>query len=113
MSGFNTFVKLHIATAIAELTWWLIGDIAEVSPGATDVDITATTGGPPGSSYKLWWGTSPTFMPEFDEKMDVANLVTFDMLFLTDWVRDYYYIESDSALAQSRTGIYKYLHEAP
>lgn len=111
LSGFNAMVRSFIDAVVGGDAWARIKNIAEASPGATDVDITAdaiVVG-----DYILHWGTSPTFMPESDTQTLSVGVVTFDMSGLVDGVIYYYYIDDDIASTVGRTGVYKYKHVAP
>jgi len=113
MSGFNTYIREHIAAAIATWTWEPMWNALEINPGATDVDITLEGIDNTLMQATLRWGTSPTFFPNSDPQTGSGALWTFDMSGLTDGVIYYYYIDITTAGAAGRTGIYKYKHVAP
>lgn len=113
MSGFNTMVQAHIKAYIDGGTWDVMNNAQEASPGATDVDVTVAAPAVGTPKATIYWGTSPTFMPNSEEVQASLGLWTFNPTGLVDGVTYYYTVISTEGTIYSRLGVYKYTHVAP
>lgn len=111
MSGFNAFVRSYIDALVAGDTWTSVVFSSYEAPGATTQDINLSVD--EDGSYKLYWGTSPTYMPNSDTQASAEGALQVTAASLTDGVIYYWYVEDNIASFTGRTGVFKFTHDAP
>ena len=111
LSGFNAMVRSFIDAVVGGDDWITMSNVVESAIQAAQVTITVDCS--QAGNYYLYWGTSPTFMPESEKIAQSGTTVVFTMDNLTDGVTYYYWIVDDVAAKYGRLGVYKYKHIAP
>jgi len=105
-SGFNMFVKLKIACAVALATWVPLVDCLVTAIGAAGATITIT--GTTGSTVKLYWGTSKTSMFNEEDMADDAGEYSVTLAACSATTKYYFYIVDTDVVDTARTGIYSF-----
>ena len=105
-SGFNMFVKLKIACAVAAETWVPLTTclVTEIGADGAQINITGTVG----STIKLYWGTSKTSMFNEEAMADDAGDYEVTLAACSATTKYYFYIVDETAANQARTGIYTF-----
>jgi len=105
-SGFNVFVKLKVACAVALETWVPLHTclVTAVAVDGAQINITGTVG----STIKLYWGTSKTSMFNEEAMVDTAGDYEVTLAACSASTKYYFYIKDTTAANQARTGIYTF-----
>jgi hypothetical protein len=104
MSGFNAFISRYILLVTAVIPWELLSDMLLTDPGVTT--IKADIKGSVGNGATIYWGTSPTFMPNSNVMAYAAGRYTYTMTGLTAGVRYYMRVLVTSGTEMGETGTY-------